>query len=129
MSERPTGPSSHPAAPHGKKPRYPMTTPTTRLTFGNAIEYLRFGRACARGAWAPGSFVSVTAERSVPSGELWGQRNADYFHELGCRATVLGYLTRTCGEEIEVGYRPSVEDIFASDWYLLDLQVGDEASQ
>lgn len=90
------------------------------MNFGQMSKELFEGERMERESWEKGTFIYLTNESSVPTDYLRG--NA--FHHLGPTIKGQGRTVTieqhidmyTPQETIIVGWRPTIEDLVATDW-------------
>lgn len=98
--------------------------PTTAMTFGDALVFLKSGQKVARAGWnGKGMWLSLSCSgsRQVPYQSFWSENNAQHAKEQGGYATVLPSITmKTATGEILMGWLASQSDMLAEDWQIVN---------
>jgi hypothetical protein len=96
------------------------------MTFGQAIEEARKGKAIARLGWnGKNMWVTVSpGAPNLPSMQFWSQANREYAENRPDRcANVLPCFTmRTAQGDILMGWLASQTDMLASDWQVVEAK-------
>lgn len=97
-----------------------------RMTFGDAIHFLKLGKRVARAGWnGKGMWLSLSGvaniAREVHADGFWSENNARYAAEQPDRmAKVLPCITmKTATGEILMGWLASQSDMLAEDWAIV----------
>jgi len=97
---------------------------TDGLTFGHAIEALKFGKRVARAGWnGKGMWLALSCDgkRTVAAENFWSPHNAAFARENGGTAVVLPSITmKTATNEILMGWLASQTDMLAEDWQIVE---------
>ena len=95
--------------------------------FGVAIEILKKGARIARLDWAKdGRWLSLSCSpeglingREIAAENFWSKHNSNFARENGGSAVVLPCITeKTANGEIQMGWTPSQQDMFAK-WVIV----------
>lgn len=124
------------ATPRATEPPSPETTPA-KITkedispdkcydFSSALLLLKDGQRISRVAWqTPDTFLSVPlyqGEKEVPAPNIWGDHNITSAINNGGTLIVSKYVSlHTSDKKVIMGWTPTSEDLFASDYYAPDL--------
>ncbi len=102
----------------------------TNLNFGQAIEYLKKGYPCARHGWN-GKSMHVIMQKGSADFNNPSLTHAEFidaihhsFFESGDSGTITKLptiLLKTATGSIVVGWRPTLNDLFAEDWEVIGL--------
>lgn len=98
----------------------PIESLNDTISFGIAIEMLRAGKKVARNGWN-GKGMFVVYQKGYPSGipcnkqtaEAWGLNEGDLFK---CNP----YLQIKCADGSHSMWVPSINDVLAEDWQVVD---------
>lgn len=95
-----------------------------RLTFGDAIHFLKLGHRVARSGWnGKGMWISMSGPphgTRMVSGGFWSENNRKFAEERGGSVVVLPAITmKTATDEILMGWLASQTDMLAEDWQIV----------
>jgi hypothetical protein len=94
-----------------------------KLTFGDAIEYLKLGKKVAREGWnGKGMFVSMTHGKtlSLDKDNIWTENVRKVAEDNGGKVDLQPYLVmKTAQNTIQIGWLATQSDMLSSDWYVL----------
>lgn len=98
--------------------------PTSSMSFGDALVFLKAGKRVARAGWnGKGMWLSLSCDgtREVSAENFWSPHNAQHARDNGGKATVLPSITmKTATGEILMGWLASQTDMLAEDWTLVE---------
>lgn len=104
-----------------------------RLTFGDAIHFMKQGRACARAGWnGKGMWIALTpGNPALPASSFWNENNRAYAAGTpeGAAPVLPSFTMKTATGEILMGWLASQTDMVADDWCVLPLPVREQAEQ
>lgn len=93
------------------------------LDFSDALKSLKLGQRIARQGWnGADMWLSVSnLQTSIVAAEnFWSPHNAKYAEQRGGSAAVPPCITmKNAQGEIQMGWLPSQQDLFARDWVVL----------
>lgn len=95
-----------------------------KLTFSDALQALKFGYRVQRSGWNGKDMwlsVSNLNTATVPADKFWSPHNSQYATENGGSAEMPPCITmKNAKGQIQMGWLPSQEDCFSSDWYVFE---------
>lgn len=97
-----------------------------KLTFSDALQALKFGYRVQRSGWNGKDMwlsVSNLNTATVPADKFWSPHNSEYAKNNGGSAEVPPCITmKNAKGQIQMGWAPSPEDMFCSDWFVFEKQ-------
>ena len=97
-----------------------------KLDFSDALRALKFGYRVQRSGWNGKDMwlsVSNLNTATVPADKFWSPHNSQYATENGGSAEVPPCITmKNAKGQIQMGWAPSPEDMFCSDWFVFEKQ-------
>ena len=97
-----------------------------KLDFSDALRALKFGYRVQRSGWNGKDMwlsVSNLNTATVPADKFWSPHNSQYAAENGGSADVPPCITmKNAKGQIQMGWLPSQEDCFSSDWFVFEKQ-------
>lgn len=95
-----------------------------KLDFSDALRALKFGYRVQRSGWNGKDMwlsVSNLNTATVPADKFWSPHNSQYAAENGGSAEVPPCITmKNAKGQIQMGWLPSQEDCFSSDWFVFE---------
>ena len=105
---------------------YPNGAPNGELTFSDALAALKFGYRVQRAGWNGKDMwlsVSNLNTATVEADKFWSPHNSEYAKNNGGSAEVPPCITmKNAKGQIQMGWLPSQEDCFASDWFVFEKE-------
>lgn len=97
-----------------------------KLDFSDALRALKFGYRVQRSGWNGKDMwlsVSNLNTATVPADKFWSPHNSEYAKNNGGSAEVPPCITmKNAKGQIQMGWAPSPEDMFCSDWFVFEKQ-------
>ena len=97
-----------------------------KLDFSDALRALKFGYRVQRSGWNGKDMwlsVSNLNTATVPAEKFWSPHNSEYAKNNGGSAEVPPCITmKNAKGQIQMGWAPSPEDMFCSDWFVFEKQ-------
>ena len=97
-----------------------------KLDFSDALRALKFGYRVQRSGWTGKDMwlsVSNLNTATVPADKFWSPHNSEYAKNNGGSAEVPPCITmKNAKGQIQMGWAPSPEDMFCSDWFVFEKQ-------
>lgn len=97
-----------------------------QLDFSDALRALKFGYRVQRSGWnGKDMWLSVSNLNTaiVSADKFWSPHNSEYAKNNGGSAEVPPCITmKNARGQIQMGWAPSPEDMFASDWYVFEKE-------
>lgn len=97
-----------------------------KLDFSDALRALKFGYRVQRSGWNGKDMwlsVSNLNTATVPADKFWSPHNSEYAKNNGGSAEVPPCITmKNAKGQIQMGWVPSPEDMFCSDWFAFEKQ-------
>ncbi len=97
--------------------------PREYLKFGTALTLAKSGYRVARDGWnGKGMWITYSPGAvDLPAEKFFAPANRQYAEQNGGKATVLPCFTmKTVKGEILIGWSPSLSDMLAEDWMVVD---------
>jgi len=103
-----------------------LSAPNGQLDFSDALRALKFGYRVQRSGWNGKDMwlsVSNLNTATVPADKFWSPHNSQYAAENGGSAEVPPCITmKNAKGQIQMGWAPSPEDMFCSDWFVFEKE-------